>query len=301
MAEIIMPKMGDAMEEGRIIEWKKKVGDPVAVGDPLFEIETDKSNVEIEAEEAGTLQSIAFEAGQSAPVGVTVAVIGNGAPAAASAAPSAPQPEAQAPAAKSNGSAPAKENVPAAAPPAPLETAAAPSPTLPVATPPQAAPAAAASAPAAPFKPYDSFIGGLPQNLGGSACWLGEPLASGATAATESAGRIKASPVARAMARGNNLDLAAVAGSGANGEITKRDVQAAIAGGGAVASVAAAPAAQSATAAATPKVAEGDEVQPFNAMRRTIAKRLAESKSTIRISTSPRRSMSRRCWRCVSR
>ncbi|MDR7507955.1 MAG: lipoyl domain-containing protein, partial [Armatimonadota bacterium] len=64
MAEVIMPKMGDAMTEGRIVRWKKRPGEPVARGDPLAEIETDKVNVDIEAEEAGVLLQILVEEGQ---------------------------------------------------------------------------------------------------------------------------------------------------------------------------------------------------------------------------------------------
>ncbi|MDR7404339.1 MAG: biotin/lipoyl-containing protein, partial [Armatimonadota bacterium] len=76
MAEVIMPKMGDAMTEGRIVRWKKRPGEPVARGDPLAEIETDKVNVDIEAEEAGVLLQILVEEGQSAPVGAPIAIIG---------------------------------------------------------------------------------------------------------------------------------------------------------------------------------------------------------------------------------
>ena len=49
MANVIMPKMGDAMEEGTLLRWLKQVGDDVAVGDPLAEIETDKVSLEIAA------------------------------------------------------------------------------------------------------------------------------------------------------------------------------------------------------------------------------------------------------------
>ncbi len=71
-----MPKMGDAMTEGKILKWRKRPGDPVAKGEALAEIETDKVNVDIEAEEAGTLLEIVVGEGRSAPVGSTIAVIG---------------------------------------------------------------------------------------------------------------------------------------------------------------------------------------------------------------------------------
>ena len=76
MAEVIMPKMGDAMEEGTLLEWKKQDGETVKLGDVIAEIETDKSNVEIEAEEAGVLHTQA-EPGAVIAVGKTIAVIGD--------------------------------------------------------------------------------------------------------------------------------------------------------------------------------------------------------------------------------
>ena len=76
MADVIMPKMGDAMTEGKVLAWRKKVGDKVAQGEAIAEIETDKVNVDIEAEEAGTLVEIVVGEGQSAPVGAKIAAIG---------------------------------------------------------------------------------------------------------------------------------------------------------------------------------------------------------------------------------
>jgi pyruvate dehydrogenase E2 component (dihydrolipoamide acetyltransferase) len=76
MADVIMPKMGDAMTEGKVLTWRKKVGDQVAQGEPLAEIETDKVNVDIEAEEAGTLVEIVVGEGQTAPVGAKIAAVG---------------------------------------------------------------------------------------------------------------------------------------------------------------------------------------------------------------------------------
>ncbi len=70
-----MPKMGDAMEEGTLLSWKKQDGESVVVGDVIAEIETDKSNVEVEAEEAGVLHVQAKE-GDVVPVGTVIATIG---------------------------------------------------------------------------------------------------------------------------------------------------------------------------------------------------------------------------------
>ncbi|MGH2398789.1 MAG: biotin/lipoyl-containing protein, partial [bacterium] len=76
MADVIMPKMGDAMTEGKVLAWRKKVGDQVSKGEPIAEIETDKVNVDIEAEEAGSILDIVVREGQSVPVGAKIAVIG---------------------------------------------------------------------------------------------------------------------------------------------------------------------------------------------------------------------------------
>jgi len=76
VADVIMPKMGDAMTEGKVLSWRKKVGDQVSKGEPIAEIETDKVNVDIEAEEAGALLDIVVAEGQSVPVGAKIAVIG---------------------------------------------------------------------------------------------------------------------------------------------------------------------------------------------------------------------------------
>ncbi|HEX4836270.1 MAG TPA: dihydrolipoamide acetyltransferase family protein, partial [bacterium] len=78
MAEVIMPKMSDAMMEGKILSWRKGVGDPVARGEVIAEIETDKVNVEIEAEASGTLSQIVIPEGTPAAVGAVIAYINGG-------------------------------------------------------------------------------------------------------------------------------------------------------------------------------------------------------------------------------
>ena len=64
MAEIIMPKMSDAMTEGKVLRWYKKAGDAVKKGEPVAEIETDKVNLDLEAEDDGTIGEVAAEEGQ---------------------------------------------------------------------------------------------------------------------------------------------------------------------------------------------------------------------------------------------
>lgn len=90
--EVKMPKLSDNMEEGTIIRWLKKPGDPVQTGEPLAEVETDKADVELEASDSGVLGEIRIEEGQSAAVGETIAILTDGAkPAADTARSSAPE------------------------------------------------------------------------------------------------------------------------------------------------------------------------------------------------------------------
>jgi pyruvate dehydrogenase E2 component (dihydrolipoamide acetyltransferase) len=101
--DIAMPRLSDSMEEGTVLKWIKQVGDEVAVGEELVEIETDKANMGYEADVAGTLLEILIEENESAPVGATIARIGDptAAPAPSSDAPepppSTPEPSASPP------------------------------------------------------------------------------------------------------------------------------------------------------------------------------------------------------------
>src|SRR5918993_1351794 len=95
MGTVIMPKMGDAMEEGTLLKWLKAAGDEVAEGDPIAEIETDKVTLEIEAQESGFVTNLLVEEGTTAAIGTAIATIGaedevgQGAPEAASVPPEA--------------------------------------------------------------------------------------------------------------------------------------------------------------------------------------------------------------------
>ena len=74
--EITMPKLSDTMTEGRLIAWKKGVGEKVERGDIIAEVETDKATMELEAFVSGILVEIRIKAGEMAPVGTVIAVIG---------------------------------------------------------------------------------------------------------------------------------------------------------------------------------------------------------------------------------
>lgn len=74
--EVIMPKLGVDMQEGQILEWKKKEGDTVKEGEILLEIMSDKTNMELESEASGTLLKILKQAGETVPVTQVIAYIG---------------------------------------------------------------------------------------------------------------------------------------------------------------------------------------------------------------------------------
>ena len=76
MKTVEMPKMGDTMEEGKILRWIKQEGDPVHKGESLAEVETDKVNIEIESFASGVLRKILVPEGASAPIGAGIALIG---------------------------------------------------------------------------------------------------------------------------------------------------------------------------------------------------------------------------------
>ena len=199
MPQVFMPRLSDTMTEGTVSTWTKSVGERVEKGDVIAEIETDKATMELEAYDAGVLEQILVQVGTTVPIGEVIAVIGDGTGAtkAAPAAAAAAQP------AKTETPAPAPE---AAAPPAPAAAAAtAPAAAAPAAAPAAAAPTATASASPSPSAP---------------------PAAAPSNGSVDV--RLKASPLARAIARDAGLDLASVQGSGPGGRIVRADVQQAI-------------------------------------------------------------------------
>ncbi|HKC52806.1 MAG TPA: dihydrolipoamide acetyltransferase family protein [Myxococcota bacterium] len=191
-----MPKLSDTMEEGRLIAWRKKVGDPVKRGEVLAEIETDKADMEFEAYTEGVLAQIVVDAGATVAVGTLIAVLrlpgeSEDAVAAAAAAPATQEkaPAAPAPAAAAAAK-PAAPSAPAAELPQPAPSRAAPPTPVRVELP----PAPAGPRVAATFAPED--------------------------------GRIRATPRARRIAEERSIDLSEVTGSGAGGAILAADLEA---------------------------------------------------------------------------
>jgi len=98
ITKVIMPKLSEAMETGKVIKWLKKEGDAIKGGDVIAEIETDKANVEIEAFGAGVLRKIVIPEGGQVPVGELIGVIADAADDIGAVASAAPPPPASAPA-----------------------------------------------------------------------------------------------------------------------------------------------------------------------------------------------------------
>src|SRR3954463_15612877 len=226
MAEIIMPKMGDAMTEGKVVRWYKNAGDAVKKGEPVLEIETDKVNLDLEAEQDGTLGDVAAEEGKMVEVGgVLATILGAGEKAA-----------------------PKKE--PAAEPP----------------------PARRA------IDKKDSVkhsTGEYAEAIDMKAPRVDRTSAASSETAKPAGddGRRRSSPLARKMARELGVTLEQVQGSGPGGRIVASDIKN-------FKPAAAAP--QKAKAPSLPPAQQLETKEiPLTAMRRTIAKRLAESTGPI--------------------
>lgn len=203
MAEkVIMPKAGMAMETGTIIKWLKEVGDKVEYGEPILEIETDKTSMQVEAMNDGYLLSKLYEAGAEVPVVTTIGYIGEkGETPPAGDAPAAPK-AASAPEAKEE----AKEAAPAVEEKKPASFAT--GGKL------RATPAAKRIA-----REKGIDLASIDTN--------GQPVKArdldGASA------KVKATPLAKRLAEQNGVDIASVAGSGYGGKVKKDDVLAAVA------------------------------------------------------------------------
>jgi pyruvate dehydrogenase E2 component (dihydrolipoamide acetyltransferase) len=222
---IEMPKLSDTMTEGTLVKWIKKIGDPVAVGDILAEVETDKATMEMEAFDEGVLSEIYVKDGEKVQIGQKLALLlGKGEkPGASMPSQAVPTPEPAAPAAKQ----PAKDGAPGAAETRVEKDRTATTPSI-------------------------------------------EPQAGD---------RVKASPLAKKLAADSGVDLGRVQGSGPGGRIVRADVEAAAQAAQVTQKIPVArpPAPKPQPVAATLE----DKRIPLTGMRKTIASRLLESKTTI--------------------
>ncbi len=246
MAEVSMPRLSDTMEEGTIARWLKKPGDEVKRGEVLAEVETDKATMDLTAFESGTLTEILAPEGSTVAIGKAVARIG-----AAGGAPSAQEPSPPPARAVEPPAAAATGSEPAASPQARENLAEASSPTE--------KPAGAPTLPASPE--------------------AGRPQPSHDGAAN---GKVRASPLARRVAEEHNVDLSSLRGSGPEGRVVRADVEAALSGAPARQQPAAPQPTPAPTVAPAPvQVGPEDERVPLSQMRKIIARRMAESTSTV--------------------
>ena len=229
---IKMPALSPTMEEGTLAKWLIKVGDKVASGDIMAEIETDKATMEFEAVDEGVVTSISVVEGtEGVKVGTVIATLaeeGEDASAAPAAAKAEPAPSQQKPAR--------------------AELAEAPS-------------LSSSQAPTAEVKSSPSTSSG---QTGGE--------------------RVIASPLAKRIAAEKGIDLSTIKGTGPGGRIVKADVEGATPGASAAPAAAAAPSVAPALATAPATAFASDiphEAVKLTMMRKTIARRLTESKQTV--------------------
>jgi pyruvate dehydrogenase E2 component (dihydrolipoamide acetyltransferase) len=248
--ELKMPALSPTMEEGTLAKWLVKEGDSVAAGDLLAEIETDKATMEFEAVDEGTIARILVPEGtDEVKVGTVIALIaGEGEEAPASTPASAKEPVA-----KDGGETGAGQ--PATPTPSPEVKGYGASPV-------EDSPAAASKSPPNPVQ--HSELAPQPK--------------------ADSGDRVKASPLARRLAEQRGIDLASLRGSGPGGRIVKADVDGAAGKPASAAAPAPAPAAPPAPAIHAGAYAIPDvphEVAKLSNMRKTIARRLTESKQQV--------------------
>lgn len=254
---ILMPKAGQSMTEGKVVSWLKNEGDRVTRGDPLFEIETDKANLEVEALASGILRKILAPAGETRAVLTAVGVIGD------------PDEAIDFDAIEKS----AREAAEASsAPLAPQATENGGGPQARTATPRERRVEAERARPRR--EPKTSAPGTTVLTSGPSSVPAPPRDARGE--------RLRVSPLARRLAAERNVDLRAVRGTGPGGRVLRRDVEAAPSrtnGDGTRVGLPLAPS-RAGSARMEPAPPPPAEV-PFAGMRKAIAQALRQSKSTI--------------------
>jgi pyruvate dehydrogenase E2 component (dihydrolipoamide acetyltransferase) len=232
MADVVMPRLSDSMEEGTILSWLKSVGDEIAVGDEIVEIETDKANMAYESDVAGTLTEILAQEGETLPIGTPIARVGDDGAGSGESRSAGPVGEDDSPSSRGAGGEP-------------------PSPP----------PAEGAAEPTGSARATESE-----------------------SASTDGEDRVKASPVARRIAKEKGVDLAAIQGSGPGGRIVKKDVKKAASSAGDTAGEPAMAGPAGATAGpdpSSPETAKGEvTIEEPSKLQSTIARRMSESKAT---------------------
>ena len=235
---VVLPALGESVTEGTVTRWLKKVGDTVAVDEPLVEVSTDKVDTEIPSPVAGVIEQILVNEDETVQVGAVLVIIGDGS---GSAAPAAPAAEPAAPVVEAP-AAPVVE-----APAAPVVAAPVAAPVAPPVAAPVAAPIAApVAAPVAQASASD---------------------------VTSDAGYV--TPLVRKLANESGIDLSQIAGTGVGGRIRKDDVLAATQAIQTIPSVAA-PAAAKAFVPGVASPLRGT-TEPMSRLRKVLAERAVAS------------------------
>jgi pyruvate dehydrogenase E2 component (dihydrolipoamide acetyltransferase) len=252
MAKILeMPKLSPTMEEGVLSAWHKKEGDDVAIDDLLADVETDKATMEFRSFDKGTLLKILVLPGTQVKLGQPVAIVGAvGDDVSALAGQAGPAPVA------------APQEKPTKASPTPTSGAT-----------PATVATTEANAPQPPSPPTAARKRSETSVLDRTS-FPGEPAGNGEGA---TAGRVLASPYVRKVAREMGIDLQGAQGTGTGGRVVAADLES-MRGQGAT-SLARVPSAQG--VALRPPLLDEPDVRPLSQMRKAIARRLTESKSTV--------------------
>jgi 2-oxoglutarate dehydrogenase E2 component (dihydrolipoamide succinyltransferase) len=263
--DVIMPQMGESIQEGTLVKWLKKPGDAIGRDEPLFEISTDKVDAEIPSPAAGVLREIKVKEGETVAIKTVVAVIdteGAGAKAGASAPPAEP---AAAP----------KASVPAPAVAAPPARPAAPSGGGGMSSGPRAG---------------DGTSGGGGLRTAAAPVQTATP--GGTATLLEDRLRTKSSPVVRKIAAEHGVEISGLRGSGISGRVTKKDILGYIE----TQEVASAGAPVMEAPRGVPAFAPGERFErvPMTNMRRKIAEHMMMSRRTsAHVSTAFEIDMSR--------
>jgi pyruvate dehydrogenase E2 component (dihydrolipoamide acetyltransferase) len=264
MPEVIMPKMGDAMEAGTLASWLKHEGDQVEVGDALAEIETDKATMELEAEDAGVLTRLIAGEGDEVAVGKPIAMISEDGET-----PDAAPDEADQEAEETADSAGGRETA---------ETEDAETKDADTEAP------ETKDAETKEAETKDAESG----EQGARAREAEKQQAATSSPERSADGRVRASPVVRRLAREHDIELAGISGSGPDGRIVERDVRAVLEGAekGAPERSAQAPAdvtpagdgaAPAQVTAPAPSGAEGTELFPLSRTQRVVGQRMQQA------------------------
>ena len=295
-SDVTMPRLSDSMEEGTVLKWLVEEGAEVKRGEPLVEIETDKANMTYDADSDGVLVEILAQEGDTLAVGEPIARIGEAGEA------KGDGKAEEEPAEEGGDEAEGKEEAEAEDEPEAEAEAEEEEDSEEEAEAEEEEPAAEGDAEAegeeAEGGAEGEARGAAGAEAGGGETQAGDGAGTAtrerAPAAGDGNGRVKASPVARRMARELGVELAQLEGSGPGGRIVKADVQAAADGDGAEAEAPAeAPAEEE-----RPEAEEKDEeraeeprreeagpkgeadVQELTRLQRTVSRRMAESKAT---------------------